>query len=175
MIQTAKRELYVPSKKKILHPRGTVEYADAYNVVQTSAITQANADAQQWFAGLMQGIWQGGNNWLTLEVGTGTNTSETVPSRLQAPLLRKLIDSIIFVQNDGVTSSLGPSTTLQLNASLQTPDGNGQTISEYGIYGGGLNLNQAPFATGLLILYQTITPIVKTSAFSIQFQVIIQV
>jgi hypothetical protein len=172
---TEDRKLWMPSRKRIVHPRGIVEYAESANVVQTNAVTQANASAQQWIGGLITGIWQGGNNWLAVEVGTGTNTTETVPSRCGNPVLRKLVDSVKFVQSDGQTPAPGPTATIQLNASLQTPDANGLSISEYAIYGGGLNLNQAPFATGLLVLYQTITPIVKTSAFSIQFQVIIQV
>jgi hypothetical protein len=163
--------LWVPSKTRMEQESLITPTA---NVVATNLILQAGTFARQWMAGLMQGIWQGGNNWLVLEVGTGTNTSETTPSHLGAPVLRKLVDSISFTLLDGLTATNGPSTTLQLDASLQTPDANGLTITEYGIYGGGLNLNQSPFSTGLLLLYSTITPIAKTSSTVVDFQIVIQ-
>lgn len=173
MLYTNKpKEFYVPSKNKILTPEGGIITPEA-NIVTTSTVLQAGPTARQWLAGLMQGIWQGGNSWLTLEVGISSNAVEAVPSKLGSPVLRKLIDSVIFTLADGITVANGPTTTLQLNASLQTPDANGLTITEYGIYGSGLNLNQAPFGTGLLILYSTITPYAKTAASTVQFQVII--
>jgi hypothetical protein len=141
------------------------------NYVSNSSVLQADLTARQWLAGLIQGVWQGGNTWLTLEVGTGVNTTESVPSHLGAPQLRKLVDSVNFTLSDGQTLTPGPSTTIQIAASLQTPDLNGQTITEYAIYGGGLNLNQAPFGTGLLIIYQAITAFPKTSSEVLSFDI----
>ena len=144
------------------------------NYVSTSTALQADLTARQWFAGLIQGVWQGGNTWLTLEVGIGTNTTEAVPSHLGSPQLRKLVDSVNFTLTDGQTLSNGPTTTIQIAASLQTPDLNGQTITEYAIYGGGLNLNQAPYGTGLLIVYQSISPFSKISSEVLDFNVVVQ-
>ena len=165
------------SNKLSYIPSFTTQPGDIYarsNYVSSSVTAQADPTARQWLAGLVQGIWAGGNTWLTLEVGIGLNSTQTVPSHLGNPQLRKLVDSVNFTLTDGQTIVPGPSTTIQIAASLQTPDLNGQTITEYAIYGGGLNLNQAPFGTGLLIVYQAITPFAKISSEVLDFNVVVQ-
>jgi hypothetical protein len=134
------------------------------STILKTATYQGSALFQTWLAGLAQGAWDSGPLWLCLEVGTGNNASPT-PTSLQTPVYRKYVDNVQFCTDaTGATISSTATLFVLISASLQHAEANGYTISEYGIWGGALNLPTAGFGVGVLLAYDTLTPVAKTSA-----------